>query len=782
MALTESTEQERQARPPDGRESALRAAVLRIGSTLDVAAVLKEVVQSARALTNARYGVIATVDENGAPRDFIVSGLTEEERRALMQWPDGPALFEHLRGLVAPLRLPDLDAHIRALGFSPFPGPSGTFQATPMRRREAYVGGFFLSGREGGFTEADEEVLVLFAQQAAAAVVNARAHRGEQRARAGLEALVETCPVGVVVLDAASGAPLKFNREARRIVAGLHIEGRSEAELLEALICRRADGREATLDELRRTETLRAEEVELSVPDGRSARTLMNATPIPSAGGDPDAVVVTMQDLAPFEALERSRAEFLGMVSHELRAPLAAIKGSAATALGSSRDPDRAELRQFLRIVEDQADRMDGVIGDLLDAGHIDAGTLMIDAVPSEVAELAERARTTFRGRWGTHDIAVDLPPGLPRVMADARRITQVLDNLFANAARRSPEGSPIRVSAAREGAHVAVSVADRGAGMPPERLAGLFRRRAGAGPADAEGLGLTICRGLVEAHGGRIRAESAGRGWGLRLTFTLPAAEEAASPLSPDAPPPDGGERTPVLVVDDDPHTLRALRDALAAAGYAPVATSDADEVPGLVETRKPRLVLLDLALPGADGIELMETLPALAELPVIFVSASGRDETIARALEAGAADYVVKPFSPTELVARVGVALRREAGRAPAPFRLGDLVIDYVLRRVTVAGRPVRLTATEYELLRVLSLDAGGVSTYDSLLRRVWGQAGGGDLQPVRTFVRKLRRKLGEDPKMPSYIRNERGLGYRMPRPGDPPQAGGEDAPSRP
>ena len=119
--------------------------------------------------------------------------------------------------------MPDLDAHTRALGFSAFPVPAGAFQATPMRHGEDYVGGFFLGGREGGFTEADEEMLVLFAQQAAAAIVNARAHRAERRARADLEALVETCPVGVVVLDAASGAPLTFNREARRIFAGLHL-------------------------------------------------------------------------------------------------------------------------------------------------------------------------------------------------------------------------------------------------------------------------------------------------------------------------------------------------------------------------------------------------------------------------------------------------------------------------------------------------------------------------------------------------------------------------------
>ena len=123
---------------------------------------------------------------------------------------------------------------------------------------------------------------------------------------------------------------------------------------------------------------------------------------------------------------------------------------------------------------------------------------------------------------------------------------------------------------------------------------------------------------------------------------------------------------------------------------------------------------------LPGTDGIQLMQTVPELADLPVIFISGYGRDETIARALEAGADDYIVKPFSPTELTARIRAALRRRAG--PVPFALGDLAIDYDQRRVTVAGRRVELTATEYELLRVLAQEAGRVLTHETLLRRVW------------------------------------------------------------
>ena len=163
------------------------------------------------------------------------------------------------------------------------------------------------------------------------------------------------------------------------------------------------------------------------------------------------------------------------------------------------------------------------------------------------------------------------------------------------------------------------------------------------------------------------------------------------------------------------------------------------------------------------------MENVPELADLPVIFISAYGRDETIPKALETGAADYIVKPFSPTELTARVQAALRRQAG--PEAFLLGDLAIDYERRRVTVAGRVVTLTASEYELVRLLSVNAGRVTTYDSLLRQLWsGRKSGGDMRAVRAFVKRVRRKLGDDATRPAYILTERAVGYRMPEPGAP------------
>ncbi len=768
------------------RVSRLSAAALRVSDSLDLDAVLREVVDSARALTAARYGMIATVDHTGSVVEFVASGFTPDEDREIAAWPDSPRLFAHFRDLAAPLRLADLQAYVRSLGLSSDLVWSTAMLVAPMKYRGVDVGSFFLAEKEGGeeFTSADEEILLLFASQAATAIANARAHRDERRARADLETLIETSPVGVVVFDAETGNPLSFNREVRRIVEGLGSPGRAVEELLEVITCQRADGREVSLAEfplarqLSDGETVRAEEMTLSVPDGRSVTTLVNVTPIQATEDAVRSVVVTLQDLAPFEELERMRTEFLAIVSHELRAPLTSIKGSTATVLGASRSFAAPEMLQFFRIIDAQADQMSGLIGDLLDAGRIATGTLSISTESSDVGTLVDQARNTFLHGGARHAVRVDLPEELPRESADRQRIVQVLNNLFANAARHSPESSPIRVSARHEDAHVAISVADNGRGIPPERLPHLFRKQASTGDARQNlegGLGLAICKGLVEAHGGRIWARSGGQGQGAEFTFTVPLAEHAdGDPRAADAARARAGPRRPrraqarILVVDDDPQALRHVRDALNAEGYATVVTGDHRELSHVIQAEKPHLVLLDLMLSGTDGIELMEHVTELADLPVIFISAYGRDETIARALGAGAADYIVKPFSPTELTARVRAALRKHA--QPERFVLGQLAIDYERRHVTLGERTLELTATEYEVLRALSTNAGRVSKYRSLFRRAWGRPPDHRAPKlVHAVVKRLRRKLGEDGTRAAYIRNERGVGYRMPEPDD-------------
>ena len=784
------------------RLSKLSEASLHITEDLDLDAVLQGVLDGARSLTGARMGGVTILDDSGRLQDFITSGLTDEDHQRFVNLPGGPEFFAYLSSLPEPLRLADFSAHTTALGLpeiGPPLGPVGSFLGAPIRLRGVRAGNLYLSDKEGGgeFTQDDEETLAMFASQAAMAIANARRHREEQRARANLETLIDTSPVGVVVFNAGTGVPVSLNREARRLVDGLTDPGQTAEQLLDVLTFRRADGREISLREfplaeaLSTGETVRAEEIVIGVPDGRSVSVLLNATAIRSEEGQVESVVVTLQDMTALEELDRLRAEFLGMVSHELRAPLTSIKGSAATVLGSSADLDPAVVRQFFRIIEDQADHMHDLVADLLDVARIETGTLPVTPEPAEVAVLVDRARSTFTSAGGRNNLAIDIETDLPLVMADRRRIVQVVGNLLSNAAKHSSESSVIRISAVREDVHVAVSVADEGRGIPSERLPYLFRKFTrtdgddlGSGVAGS-GLGLAICKGIVEAHGGRIWAESEGPGMGARFTFTIPTVEETGSGTangparlstrSSRRAVAEAGERVRVLAVDDDPQALRYVRDALASAGYTPVVTGDPGEALRLVAEEKPDLVLLDLMLPGTDGIELMKDILAAGDAPVIFVSAYGRDEVIARAFDMGAVDYVVKPFSPTELAARIRAALRKRAASEPSePYVLGDLTIDYAERRVTLAGRPLPLIAMEYRLLAELSANAGRLLTYQHLLERVWGEKSSGDVRPMRTIVSKLRRKLGDDADNPIYIFTEPRVGYRMPK-GETPEGEG-------
>ena len=763
-----------QARPEGERDRAsnLAAAILRISLSLDLKTVLSEIVAGARELTGARRGIIAEVDESGVPGDYFLSGFTPDEERELVDWPEGLWLVEHLHELTGPLRVEDFQAYVREFGLAPPSIFPTAFQGTPVRYRDASVGYLFLGDKAEGaaFTAADEEMLLLFASQAAAAIGNARVHHREQRARMDLETLVDTSPVGVVVFDGRSGRMVSSNREAHRIVQSLLEPGRPLEELLETAVCRRADGREVSLAEFplvqqfESAQVVRSEEIVVSVPDGRSVRTLINVSPIKSGESVTESVVVTLQDLAPLEEVESARTQFLGLVSHELRAPLSAIKGSAVTLLDETR-LDSAEMREFHRIILEQANQMRGLIADLLDAGRIDTGTLSVSPEPTSVANLVEQARTTFLGGDPSRRVAVDLAEDLPPVMADRHRIVQVLNNLLDNAARHAVSSSAIRVAAVRDGQDVVVSVADDGMGMAPERLAHLFDKH-GSGTA-SHGLGLAICKGLVEAHGGRIRAASEGPGRGTTISFTLPAAQNNVADFAPAATPAPAspGAQPRVLVVDDDPNTLRFVRNTLARAGYEVLVSGNAKDIAHLIRDKLPQLVLLDLVLPDDDGLELLQSVPELAELPVILITAYGRDETIARAFELGVQDYVVKPFSPTELVARVRAARRRN--RESEPFVLGGLLIDFETCKVTMRGEEVQLTATEYEVLRLLAVSAGKVVPHKKLLERVWNKRENADPNLLRIFVHNLRRKLGDDATSPNFILNHRGIGYRMPVP---------------
>ena len=224
----------------------------------------------------------------------------------------------------------------------------------------------------------------------------------------------------------------------------------------------------------------------------------------------------------------------------------------------------------------------------------------------------------------------------------------------------------------------------------------------------------------------------------------------------------------TTVLVVEDEPQVRRFLRTMLASNGFRVVEAKTGAEGIAQAATRNPDLVLLDLGLPDGDGVELTRRLREWARMPIIVISARDRERDKVEALDAGADDYLTKPFGADELLARLRVALRHAAqvtrGNEEAALTIGELTVDFATRRVFVRDREVHLTPTEYKLLMFLVRHAGKVITHRLLLTEVWGPSRSEHVDYLRVYMQKLRHKLEANPARPRYFINEPGVGYRL------------------
>lgn len=221
------------------------------------------------------------------------------------------------------------------------------------------------------------------------------------------------------------------------------------------------------------------------------------------------------------------------------------------------------------------------------------------------------------------------------------------------------------------------------------------------------------------------------------------------------------------VLLIEDEPQMRRFLRAALESHNYRLVEATTAREGLAQATSRTPDVILLDLGLPDGDGIDLARRIREWATTPIIVISARGKEQDKVAALDAGADDYLTKPFGTSELLARLRVALRHaaRAGAAAEPvFAVGDLRVDLAARRVFVAGEEVHLTPTEYKLLTELVRDAGKVLTHRQLLNAVWGPNAVEHTHYLRVYMTQLRHKLERDPTRPRHLQTEPGVGYRL------------------
>jgi two-component system KDP operon response regulator KdpE len=235
---------------------------------------------------------------------------------------------------------------------------------------------------------------------------------------------------------------------------------------------------------------------------------------------------------------------------------------------------------------------------------------------------------------------------------------------------------------------------------------------------------------------------------------------------MNPDRPP--AGDPPVVLIVEDELSIRRFLRPSLQGEGFAVAETGSGAEALALAASRHPAVILLDLGLPDLDGLEVLRRLREAGSVPVIVLTARGRDEDKIAGLDAGADDYLTKPFSVGELLARIRVALRhaRKPGEdaTAEPYESGDLTVDLAARTVRIGGSEVHLTPHEFGILALLVRRAGKVVTQKQILKEVWGHAGHEQAHYVRLYIHQLRGKIERDPARPRHLVTEPGVGYRL------------------
>lgn len=535
------------------RLSSLSRLSLLITRSLDRTTVLQEVVDAACELTCARYGALGVFDGSGRIQEFITHGITPEERARIGDLPQGLGILGLLQHRQQPLRLADLTKHPRSVGFPPNHPTMKTFLGAPVRLGDESLGNLYLTEKlnDQEFTPEDENLLMLFASHAAIAIKNASQYTRESELRnqaelerARLRAIIESSPSAVIVAEAHGGRIVLANEAANRLLGIVLRPGEHKERYERAAVYRRPDGSIYAPEELplqraiREGVTSRGVEVIFDLPDGRKVPTLVNAAPVRDAEGKITAAIAVIEDISDRQAVERMKADFLSMISHDLRGPLSTIKGLSSALLMEQESIDMATVMEYVNSIDEEADRMAELVNNLLEMSRLEARAMPMAPEMCHLADIAaESVKRIERSRiGGAHKITVNVPTELPEIYADYDEIGRVLGNILSNAIKYSPEGSEIVVRSYRDpkDSHMIVTeVKDQGVGIPDSEMDKLFtkfyrvtsqqgRSRPGSG------LGLAICKAIVEAHGGRVWVESK-LGAGSSFYFSLPTAAKGA-------------------------------------------------------------------------------------------------------------------------------------------------------------------------------------------------------------------------------------------------------------
>ncbi|WP_217352470.1 ATP-binding protein [Candidatus Viridilinea mediisalina] len=603
-----------------------------------------------------------------------------------------------------------------------------------------------------------------------------------QAERQRLQAVFEHSPEGIVVAEAPDGQIALLNPAASKLFGPLE----PNASLLHHPLAGRTHqpgGYPCVPEDLPMLRTLHegratyAVELTITRPDGRRIPVLATSVPLYEPHGALQGVVGVFQDIRRLRELERLRSDVVALVNHELRTPLTTIRGSAESLLSNSHTNDPAHIRSFAQIIKQQGEQLQELLDNMLQLSQLEAGALRLQrqslTLPPLLRSVIAHAREHMPDLRLQADVSADLAP----VSIDVRRIEQVLQNLLDNAAKYSPPNGVITISAQRSEQQIVVSVRDQGPGIPPDERERVFDRfyqaaRPSTRPVAGTGLGLAICKALIEAHNGLIWIDEP-PGGGTLACFSLPALPADTlvdAPITPTVLASAARDHARILVLDDDAALQHLLERGFQEAGFSVQISGEAQEAMNLLNSYTPDLMIIDLALPGMDGLSLCRQVRQWSSIPIIMLTASATEQDVIKGLRAGADDYVTKPFRMQELIARIDALLRR-AQQTTTPgeaslIQLDNLIIDLSHHRITLDQQEIALTPIEYQILTFLARHAGQALSHEQILQAVWGQGYSGENNYLWVHIANLRKKIEPDPRHPRFILTERGLGYRMAR----------------
>lgn len=497
---------------------------------LDLPPLLELTLKSAVELLHGHVGLIVLRGGDDVLRVRASYGLRASLVRFFQPlWADLPGMRD-LQGPLSRWHIPDLQMRLGMVAAAAGLTLSQVV-ALPLVIEEKLIGAIYIFRKAGGaFSASDRTLLAAFADQAAIAVRNAELYQQVTDERQALSTIIDNSAEGVMILDG-SGQVQVFNRALAHITGwdAQDALGRAAAQVL---VLRDRQGQSLPLPEPPPQRASAAEarayvEGDVVRRGGPPITAGVTATPLYDGDGNPARVILNVVDITRFRQAEELKSTFISVVSHELKTPVALIKGYAETLRREDADWDRDTMHESLGVIAEEADHLTHLIDSLLEASRIQAGGLRLEPTDVLLPRLSEKIVDGFRTQTDIHQFELDFDPAFPPVWGDPERLREVLSNLVSNAVKYSPEGGTVWVGGRTDQTGVTVYVADQGIGIPPEEQARIFERfhRVESGlhrSTEGTGLGLYLVKAIVEAHGGRVWVESA-PGRGSIFMFTLP-------------------------------------------------------------------------------------------------------------------------------------------------------------------------------------------------------------------------------------------------------------------